>query len=236
MKLAVIIARGGSRRIPKKNIKLFAGRPVIEYPITNALACGLFDQVIVSTDDEEIAGISRRAGARVPFMRPASLSEGHTTTIAVVQHAIRWQQDNDLAPDHVCCLYPPTPLLLPEHLKLGWDRLMATNANFAFAALRFSYPIQRALRKKGDFVELFNPEYANTRSQDFEVSYHDAAQFYWGSAKAFLEGASILGARATPVEIPREYAQDIDTPEDWTFAELLYQIRKNPPAGRNRAP
>ena len=226
-KVAIIPARGGSKRIPRKNIRPFMGRPMIGYSIQAALDCGLFDRVIVSTDDEEIAEVSRSLGAQTPFMRPADLSNDHAGTGAVIVHALQWLIDHGQAADACCCIYATAPLLDPERLKEGWDKLQQPGKRFAFSVTSYAFPIQRALKQTTDgSVEMFWPENLMKRSQDLELAYHDAAQFYWGWTDAFLKGEVTFSPISAPVILPRTEVVDIDTPEDWEVAELTYKVLK----------
>ena len=223
MKVAVIPARGGSKRIPRKNIRFFAGKPIIAYSIDAALASGLFDRVIISTDDEEIAEVARTCGAEVTFMRPVTLADDFTGTNAVVSHAIRWLLDNGQPVSHVCCIYATAPFVRADFLRSGYEKLVGSGRSFAFSVTSFPFPIQRAVRITPEgTVEPFFPEYISWRSQDLEEGYHDAGQFYWGIADAFLNDEELFSPASIPVVIPRHLVQDIDTMEDWTRAELMY--------------
>ena len=222
--IAVIPARGGSKRIPRKNIKSFAGRPIIAYAIQASLESGLFDRIVVSTDDEEIAAAAQTEGAEVPFIRPAALSDDYTNTLAVVAHAIRTLASDGYVPDHVCCIYPTAPLLLPTSLREGYQRLIDTRASFAFGVASYGHPIQRALRLSSNgSVSMFEAAHAMTRSQDLEAAYHDAGQFCWGTADAFLGGTSPFLVASAAVLLPRSRVVDIDTVDDWELAEALYR-------------
>ncbi|WP_024619554.1 pseudaminic acid cytidylyltransferase [Pseudomonas kilonensis] len=224
MRLAVIPARGGSKRIPRKNIKVFCGKPMIVWSIQAALQSGCFDKIIVSTDDEEIAEVARQYGASVPFMRPAELSDDYTGTIPVMQQAIEWCNANGFYARQVCCLYATAPFVSPEDLRRGLSTLELSGSQYAFSVTSYAFPIQRAVRLTGaGRVEMFNPEFFNTRSQDLEESYHDAGQFYWGLADAWLKGEMIFSPESSAVLLPRHRVQDIDTPEDWVRAEWLYK-------------
>lgn len=227
MRLAVIPARGGSKRIPRKNIKLFCGKPMIAWSIDAAVECKCFDRIFVSTDDEEIAEISRRHGADVPFVRPPELSDDHTGTIPVVAHAIRWQQQNGEPPAEVCCIYATAPFILASDLRHGLEVMVTTGSDYAFSATTYAFPIQRAIRLNSENrVEMFNPEHFNTRSQDLETAFHDAGQFYWGNSEAWLAGKPIFGPESTAVILPRHSVQDIDTSEDWICAEWLFRAMR----------
>jgi len=223
MNIAVIPARGGSKRIPRKNIKPFMGQPVIAHSIAAALASGLFNRIIVSTDDEEIAMVARTCGAEVPFMRPAALADDFTGTNAVVSHAIRWLLDHGQPVSHVCCIYATAPFVSADYLRSGYEKLVDSGRSFAFSVTSFPFPIQRAIRITHEgTVEPFFPEHISSRSQDLEEGYHDAGQFYWGKADAFINDEDIFSSASIPVVIPRHLVQDIDTMEDWTRAELMY--------------
>ena len=224
MRLAVIPARGGSKRIPRKNIRLFCGKPMIAWSIEAARGSGCFDRILVSTDDPEIADIARQCGAEAPFTRPRELSDDHTGTIPVMAHAIRWCRDNIMLPAEVCCLYATAPFIRPQDLKRGLDTLLLCGSEYAFAVTSYAFPIQRAIRiTSRNRVEMFNPDYFNTRSQDLEEAWHDAGQFYWGRADAWLEGKPVFSKDAAPVILTRHRVQDIDTPEDWERAEWLFR-------------
>lgn len=227
MKLAVIPARGGSKRIPRKNIKAFAGRPMIAWTIAALKDSGCFDRILVSTDDDEIAAVARGEGAEVPFLRPAHLADDHAATAPVIAHAIDAVAAAGTAPEFVCCAYATAPFLDPADIRDGLALLMDSGADYAFSATGYGFPIQRALRLRPDGgVEMFQPEYFATRSQDLEPSFHDAGQFYWGLPQAFREGRPFFTPRARPVLLPRWRVQDIDTPEDWERAELMFEALK----------
>lgn len=224
MRLAVIPARGGSKRIPRKNIKPFCGKPMIARSIEAALASGCFDRVIVSTDDAEIADVARQYGAQVPFMRPAELSDDYTGTVPVIRHAVDWFIANDEAPEQVCCIYATAPFVSGEDIRRGLETLTSNDCDYAFSVTSYAFPIQRAIRITSlGRVEMFQPEHFNTRSQDLEEAYHDAGQFYWGRTLAWQEGRVIFGPCSLPVLLPRHRVQDIDTPEDWERAEWLFK-------------
>jgi pseudaminic acid cytidylyltransferase len=226
MRLAVIPARGGSKRIPRKNIKPFVGKPIIAWSIAAALQSGCFDRVVVSTDDEEIAAVARACGAEVPFMRPAALADDHAGTLAVMRHAVD-ACAVDRATGRACCIYATAPFLLAEDLRRGLEILEQSGADYAFSVTSFAFPIQRALRMTPQGrVEMFNPEHFATRSQDLEEAWHDAGQFYWGRAAAWLDEAPLFGPGSAPVMLPRHRVQDIDTPEDWLRAEWLFRAMR----------
>jgi pseudaminic acid cytidylyltransferase len=227
--IAVIPARGGSQRIPRKNIKAFGGRPMIAWSIEAALACGLFDQVVVSTDDAEIAEVARAHGAQVPFMRPAALADHHTPTRPVVLHALRTLGVTPQRHPHTCWLTATAPFVTAADLRRGLQVLVESGAEFAFSVARFSFPIQRALRLNAEGrIEMLYPEHRGTRSQDLEPAYHDAGQFYWGRTEAVLADRPTLSPLAVPVLLPTHRVQDIDTPDDWERAERLFRVRDLP--------
>ncbi len=222
MKIAVIPARGGSKRIPRKNIRLFQGKPMIAYAITAAILSKSFDRVIVSTDDEEIARVAREYGAEVPFLRPKELADDYTPTVPVVAHAITACQSMGLDVHEVCCVYPGVPFISIQDLRIANECLVATGAHYVFPVTEYPSPIQRALRRMPDgSVSPFQPEHTTTRTQDLEPSYFDAGQFYWGKASAWLQGLN-LHLNGITVVIPEWRVVDIDTPADWERAELLY--------------
>jgi pseudaminic acid cytidylyltransferase len=224
MKLVIIPARGGSKRIPRKNIKLFCGKPMIAWSIVTALQSGCFDKVVVSTDDVEIAEVARQCGAQVPFIRPAELSDDHTGTTVVVAHAIDWFAAQGQAPAQVCCLYATAPFVSADDLRRGLAKLIETGSDYVFPVTSYAFPIQRAIRITDQGrVAMFNPEHFNTRSQDLEEAYHDAGQFYWGRATAWLTGKIIFGPHSAAIQLPRWRVQDIDTVEDWQMAEYLFR-------------
>ncbi|AXV66482.1 pseudaminic acid cytidylyltransferase [Pseudoalteromonas lipolytica] len=227
MNIAIIPARGGSKRIPRKNIKLFHGKPMIAYSIEAAIKSGCFDKVIVSTDDAEIADVAQQFGAQVPFMRPADIADDYATTLDVMKHALEWLEAQGDAVDNVCCLYATAPFVLPSNLKQGYEALQSGELDYAFSATSYAFPIQRALKLNAEgTVEMFQPEHFNTRSQDLIEAYHDAGQFYWGTADAFKAKRPIFGVKSKAVLLPRKQVQDIDTPEDWDLAEALFQVIK----------
>lgn len=222
--VAIIPARGGSKRIPRKNIRLFDGKPMIAYSIEAARECGLFHRIIVSTDDPEIAEISRQWGAETPFMRPAALADDFTGTGAVIKHAIRALQDTGEEIGFVCCIYATAPFIQPEYLREGYEKLIRSGRSYAFSVTSFPFPIQRAVRMNRDgFIEAIWPENIFKRSQDLEEAYHDAGQFYWGREEAFLDDVVMFSTASVPVVLPRHLVQDIDTLEDWTRAEFMYR-------------
>ena len=228
MKLAVIPARGGSKRIHRKNIKLFGGKPMIAWSIEAAQHTKLFDRIVVSTDDKEIASIARKYGADVPFVRPAELSDDHTATAPVIAHAIEWQLKHGCDPIAICCIYATAPFLRSEDINLGQKILDQSDVDFAFSVTSYAFPIQRAVKLRDDGrIEMFDPSQFQARSQDLLEAFHDAGQFYWGTRGAWLSGTPIFGPKSAPVFLPRYRVQDIDTPEDWEQAELMMEVLRN---------
>lgn len=225
MKLAIIPARGGSKRIPRKNIKPFCGKPMIAWSIEAARFSACFDRIIVSTDDAEIAHVAHAHGAEVPFMRPPELSDDHTGTIPVVAHAVDWMHRNAGPVELACSIYATAPFVQAEDLKRGLDVLLHSGVDYAFSVTSCAFPIQRAIRITTDQrVEMFNPEHFNTRSQDLEEAFHDAGQFYWGRAAVWLANKPLFSHAAAPILLPRHRVQDIDTAEDWDRAEIMFKI------------
>jgi N-acylneuraminate cytidylyltransferase len=225
MKIAVIPARGGSKRIPRKNIKLFHGKPMIAWSILTAQKSGLFDSIVVSTDDDEIAEVAASFGAVVPFLRPAHLANDHAGTTEVVAHATSWALNSIPNLEAVCCIYATAPFLRDEDIHRGWTALQSGNWAFAFSVTEYVSPIFRSLKLTNEnAVEMFFPENFNVRSQDLPSAFHDAAQFYWGRPSSWLERKKVFDRISTPVIIPRWRVQDIDTAEDWTRAELMFGV------------
>lgn len=225
MRIAVIPARGGSKRIPRKNVKEFCGKPMIAWPIETAKQSGLFDHILVSTDDQEIAKVAKTFGAEVPFMRPARLADDFAGTTEVIAHAIYWMQNQDWQLDAVCCIYATAALAQPEDLKRGWEALDSGDWSYAFSVTEYASPIFRSFKEHPEGgLEIFFPEKLELRSQDLPVALHDAAQFYWGRPEAWAKNLQIFDKHSCPVKIPTWRVQDVDTPEDWRSAELLFRI------------
>jgi len=224
MRLAIIPARGGSKRIPRKNIKTFCGKPMIAWSIAAAQQSGCFDRIIVSTDDAETAQVAITYGAEAPFVRPPELSDDHTGTIPVITHAIAWQNNNGQAVSQACCIYATAPFVQSEDLQRGLQTLQTSGADYAFSVTSYAFPIQRAIRITPEHrVSMFQPEHFATRSQDLEEAWHDAGQFYWGKAQAWLQAKPLFSLEAAPVPLPRHRVQDIDTSEDLERAEWLFK-------------
>ncbi|KAE9645759.1 pseudaminic acid cytidylyltransferase [Pseudomonas sp. PB106] len=222
--VAIIPARGGSKRIPRKNLLPFDGVPMIVRSIRTVLDSGLFDQVVVSTDDAETAEVALAHGAQVPFMRPAALADDFTGTAAVIEHALQQLS----AFDYACCVYATAPLLQVRYLREGFELLERhSDKSFAFSVCDFGFPVQRALTLDGQgALTALYPEFRNTRSQDLPEAFQDAGQFYWGRSEAWLRGEVLYSPASLPVILPRHLVQDIDTPQDWKRAEYLYAALK----------
>lgn len=215
--LCIIPARGGSKRIPRKNIRPFHGKPIIAYSIQTALQSGIFDEVMVSTDDAEIAEVARKYGANVPFMRSAKNADHHATLADVVHEVLEHYRGKF---EYSCCLLPTAPLVTIEHLKMGLDLLTSNDkADSVRPIARFSYPVQRVFKLLNGKVERMYPEFETLRSQDLEPAYHDAGQFYWMRPGLHLKSTNKFG-----FEISNQFVQDIDTEDDWKMAELKYQM------------
>jgi pseudaminic acid cytidylyltransferase len=222
MRIAIIPARGGSKRIPGKNIKLFRGKPIIAWSIEAAMASRCFDKILVSTDSEDIAAIAKAFGAEVPFMRPPQISDDHATTTDVVVHAATWAISEGWALEAVCCIYATAPLLAVADVVAGLEAIISPAWDYAFSVTDFAAPVFRSFKQVADgSLEMLYPEFQATRSQDLPRVFHDAGQFYWGKPAAWLRGQSMFGRKSLPIFIPRWRVQDIDTPEDWLRAELI---------------
>ena len=224
-KVAIITARGGSKRIPRKNIKDFLGKPIIAYSIEAALQSNLFDEVMVSTDDEEIATIARLYGTKVPFMRSPKNSDDYATTVDVLLEVLEQYQALDTQFTHGCCLYPTAPFITSALLNESFDLLEKENFDTVFPVVRFGNPIQRALTKDDSGkIAMMHPEYKLSRSQDLEKAYFDSGQFYWFNAQKLLTQKSLWTDNTGVIEIDEHKVQDIDNLTDWKLAELKYKL------------
>lgn len=222
MKIAIIPARGGSKRIPRKNIKDFCGKPMIAWSIEAAKKTQLFDRILVSTDDNEVAEVAKAWGAEVPFMRPKELSDDHTGTTPVIAHATKWLHERGQITSAVCCIYATAPFVQAEDIRAALDKLESEGWQYVFPATTFGFPIFRAIEMQADgAVKMFFPEHFTTRSQDLPEAVHDAGQFYWGLSSAWLANKRIFDRESSTIVLPRWRVQDIDTAEDWERAELL---------------
>ena len=225
MNIAIIPARGGSKRIPRKNIRPFCGKPIIAHSIETALATGLFSSVIVSTDDEGIAEVAQQHGAEVPFLRPSELSDDFTGTTPVIRHALQWCLDNGRDVQTVCGIYATAPFTVTNDIMLGHKALRTSPA--AFSITTFPYPIYRGLKQDAqEHISLIWPEHRMTRSQDLPETFHDCGQFYWATTDFMMSNKEFMDGEATGIRIPRHRVQDIDTEEDWLRAEAMYRVLK----------
>lgn len=225
MNIAVIPARGGSKRIPRKNIRNFHGKPMISYAIRVAQESQIFDRIIVSTDDEEIAAVSESFGASVPWKRSSELADEFATTLDVMQDVATRLASEVAANTKICCIYPATPLLQARYIQAGASLLQDDAWDYVISAVRNTSPIQRSfLLSESDAIKLNFPEFELARTQDLPITYHDAGQFYWGSLNSWENKSSILAGKTTIVEIPSHATVDIDNEEDWIFAENLYSL------------
>lgn len=221
--VAIITARGGSKRIPRKNIRNFAGQPIIAYSISAALESGCFDSVMVSTDDNEIADIASSYGAEVPFLRSPETSDDFATTAEVLDEVLEQYRQLGKIFTHACCIYPTAPFVTPQKLKKGYSILIEENADSVFPVVQFSYPIQRALKIKNNRLVMFQPEHLNSRSQDLEPAFHDAGQFYWFKVHCLMQQKKLFTYNSLPLIMPATEVQDIDNEEDWQLAEIKYE-------------
>ena len=228
MNLCVIPARGGSKRIPKKNIKIFYGKPIIIWSIESAIKSKCFDKIIVSTDDNNIAKIAKSAGAEVPFMRPKYLSDDFTGTGEVVSHAIKWYKRKKQIYKNTCCIYATAPFINFKDIKKSFKILRTSKADYVFSATNYSYPIQRSFKiTLNNRVEMFMPKFFYKRSQDLQESYHDAGQFYWGTSEAWINSKKLFSKNSVPILLPKYQVQDIDSLEDWKLAEKKFNFLIN---------
>lgn len=226
MNACIIPARGGSKRIPKKNIREFCGKPMIAYSIEAAKEAAIFERIIVTTDSEEIAEVARCWGAEVPYVRPAELSSDQVTTDAVLVHALNWFLENGDSVQKACCLYATAPFVKPEYLSQGLADLDSRKATSVIAVTTFPFPILRGLKiNEQSALEMIWPEHRLTRSQDLPEAYHDAGQFYWVNVARYLALPKLYASDAAPIILPRHLVQDIDTEEDWQRAELMYKAQ-----------
>jgi len=225
--LCIIPARGGSKRIPRKNVRPFHGKPIIAYPIAAALASGCFDEVMVSTEDEEIAAIARECGATVPFLRSNQNATDHAGSDEVIKEVILRYRELGRAYPEVCALYPTAVLVTAAQIRQGRDLLLADpTLTSVLPVLRFSFPIQRALVRRANRVPLLHPEFYHSRSQDLEPAYHDAGQWYWLNSERFLQSGEFMGEHANGLVLSGMEAQDVDSEDDWALAELKFQLAR----------
>ncbi len=237
MNVAIIPARGGSKRIPHKNIREFCGQPLIAYSILTARESGLFDRILVSTDDADIITVAKRFGAEVPFIRPADLSDDHTATAPVLIHTTDWLEQAGTPAHHACCIYATAPFMTSEDLKEAYELFAESDADTVFTIATFNGPIFRSLKRNADgTLEMFWPEHRNTRSQDLPEAYHDCGQFYWFHPNRLRVSGTLYATNSQAIMLPRHRVHDIDTPEDWERAELFYKAlhQQNEPSGRTK--
>lgn len=225
-RICIIPARGGSKRIPKKNIKDFLGKPIIAYSIEAAIKSGLFDEVMVSTDDDDIATIAIQYGAKVPFMRSMANSNDYATTFEVLKEVLEeYSLKEHKEFEYACCIYPTAPFVNNEKLSNAYDLLLKESYDTVFPVMRFSFPIQRALKmSSSNKIKFFHEEHQNTRSQDLEPAYHDAGQFYWFNIEKCLKENTLITVNCGSIEIKETEGQDIDNELDWKLAELKYGL------------
>ncbi|MDC0296159.1 pseudaminic acid cytidylyltransferase [Akkermansiaceae bacterium] len=223
-KLAIITARGGSKRIPRKNIKPFNGFPIIKYSIEAALSSNEFDEVMVSTDDQEISEIAQKYGATVPFFRSAKNSDDHSGTAEVIEEVILDYKNKNKIFDYVCCIYPTAPFVSSLIIKEAMNKLVSLDADCVLPVVRYSYPIQRSLKIENGFGKMIWPENYFARSQDLSPTFHDSGQFYCLKVESLLEQKKLFAEKTIPIEISELEMQDIDNEVDWTLAELKYKL------------
>ena len=224
--IAIIPARGGSKRIPRKNIKSFLGKPIIAYSIEAAQQTGLFDEVMVSTDDEEIAEVARKCGAKVPFLRSSSTSDDFATTAAVLVEVLHAYAATGESFAYGCCLYPTAPLVRPSAIKEAYNLITKEQYDTVFPVLRYSYPIWRSLKMENNRVLMNWPEHLQSRSQDLPASFHDAGQFYWFNVRTFIEEQVLFSSNSGALELNELEVQDIDNLTDWKLAEMKYSLMR----------
>lgn len=222
--IAIIPARGGSKRIPRKNIKDFLGKPIIAYSIEAVLNSNIFDEVMVSTDDVEIAEIAKKYGAKVPFFRSPKLSNDMAMTSPVLVEVLNEYKKLGQEFEYCCCIYPCAPFINPQKIKEGFEIMLNKKANSAVPVVKFSYPIQRALRIQGRKLSMVFPENLEVRSQDLEPTYHDIGQYYWFKIESFLKEPVLFSKNTVAIITPESEVQDIDTLEDWKIAEMKYKF------------
>ena len=225
--LAIIPARGGSKRIPRKNIKPFLGKPIIAYSIESALKSNLFDEVMVSTDDDEIAKIAMEFGAKVPFLRSTNNANDFAVLADVIEEVIANYEKLSMSYDNICCILPTAPFVTSNKISEAYNTLFEKNYNSVFPVLEFSFPIQRSLKIKDGKVEMVWSENLNVRSQDLESRYHDSGQFYWLKATSFKKDKKLFTNNSGAIVISELHAQDIDTEVDWKLAEIKYKLMLN---------
>lgn len=226
-KIAIITARGGSKRIPKKNIKEFCGKPIILYSIEAALKSKVFDEVMVSTDSFEIAEIAKKAGAKVPFMRSEETSGDFVTTSSVILEVLKMYKDLGKEFEYACCIYPTAPFVNEEKLINAMELIQKNDVVEVMPVVKFSYPPQRSFIIQNELLQMNWPQYINTRSQDLEIFYHDCGQFYCYNVNKYIELNGQISGNIMPIIMPESEVQDIDNEEDWKIAEIKYTLMKD---------
>lgn len=224
--IAIITARGGSKRIPKKNIKDFCGKPILQYSIEAALESGIFDEVMVSTDDEEIARIAKAAGANVPFMRSEKTSNDYATTADVLMEVLEKYKELGQQYDYTCCIYPTAPFVTKEKLQCAFEKIKEEKASQLTHVVAYSFPPQRCVVIREGKIEMLHPEHRNTRSQDLELYYHDCGQFYFYDTEELIKNKGNIIENVIPMVLSELEVQDIDNESDWELAEIKYKMMK----------
>lgn len=222
--IAIITARGGSKRIPRKNVKEFCGKPILQYSIEAALASGIFDEVMVSTDDEEIARIAKEAGASVPFMRSEKTSNDYATTADVLMEVLGKYQELEQQFSYTCCIYPTAPFVTKEKLQSAFEKIKEQKASQLTPVVAYSFPPQRCVVIREGKIEMLHPEHRNTRSQDLESYYHDCGQFYFYDTKELIKQNGTITENIIPMVLSELEVQDIDNESDWALAEMKYKM------------
>lgn len=225
--IAIIPARGGSKRIPRKNVKDFLGKPIIAYSIESAISSQLFTEIMVSTDDEEIAEVANKYGAKIPFMRSKNNSDDFATTADVTEEVLKEYKNRGMEFKYFCCIYPTAPFITAEKINRSFELMIKKNADSIIPVVKYSYPIQRSLRLQNNLLEYIWPENINKRSQDLEPAYHDAGQFYWIKTDAFIKNKSLITSQSIPFIVSEMEVQDIDNEKDWKLAELKMKLFSN---------
>ncbi len=222
--ICIIPARGGSKRIPRKNIKYFLGKPIIAYSIEAAINSGLFDDIMVSTDDEEIAEIAKKIGAKVPFYRNKETANDFATTLDVIKEVVLEYKKDNIVFDNICCLYATAPFVTVKTLQKSYDKFSKNNYDSLFPVIPYDFPIQRSVKIENEKITFNYPEHTNTRSQDLKQNYHDAGQFYWLKSSIAENSDSIIASNTGAYIITELQGHDIDTEIDWKLAELKYEV------------
>ncbi len=226
MKIAIIPARGGSKRIKNKNIKNFLGKPIISYSISTAKKSKLFEKIIVSSDSKKIIKIAKKYGAEAPFVRPKNLARSNSSTIDVIKHSIRWLLKNKIEPSYICCIYPTAPLMEKNDLKNSFKILKKKKNEFVVPVSQYSYPVQKSFYIKNNKIKTIKSFNYSALSQNLNVTFHDAGQFYWGSTRTWLKKKIILNKNSYVLKLPQLKVKDIDNINDWKIAEKLFILKK----------